>query len=150
MAIREVKIEEYWPLIVKGTEEFGQIAAALNPEFNLLAERIYNALNDAFIKSATPDGVSRWENMLGLAVTDDMTLDDRKTAILYHLSIKLPYTMPVLRQMLNGLLGEGKYILDIDNDTELLTMKLEDAAQRENVIGLLARVLPKNLEFNVE
>lgn len=151
MEIREVKIEEYWPLIVKNTEEFGQIAVAENPEFNRLAECIYRVLKDGFIHDATEYGVSRWENMLGLAVTADMTLDDRKAAILTYLSIKLPYTWRVLKRMLTGLLGEDNFEMSIDNDTQTVTIALALAVDhmRDKVDELCARVIPQNLVFEI-
>ena len=96
MGIREVKIEKYWPLVIKGTEEFGQIAKVENNEFNLLIARVYDAMKDLFIKGATEYGLSRWEKMLGLTVADDMNLDDRESEILAHLSVKVPYTYDTL------------------------------------------------------
>lgn len=152
MEIREVKIEEYWPLIVKNTEEFGQIAVAENPEFNQLAECIYRVLKDGFIHDATEYGVSRWENMLGLAVTPDMTLDDRKAAILTYLSCKIPYTWRVLKQMLTGLLGEDNFEMSIDNDTQTVTISLTSTVEhmREKVDELCARVVPQNLVIEVD
>lgn len=152
MEIRKVKIEEYWPLIVRGTEEFGQIAVAENPEFNRLAESVYGCLKESFIlpgeeEHATEYGVSRWEKMLGLAVTPDMTLDDRKAAILTYLSIKLPYTWRVLKRMLTELLGEGNVQVSFDNETQVLSVGIASTVGhlREQIDSLLARVLPKNL-----
>ena len=145
--MRTVKIEEYWPLIVKNTEEFGQIATAENPEFNRLAECIYNVLKDSFIQDATEYGVSRWENMLGLAVTPDMSLEERKVAILTYLSVKLPYTWRVLKQMLTGLLGEDNFEMALDNDTQTLNIALASTVEsmREKIDELCARVIPQNL-----
>lgn len=146
MYTREVKIEEYWPLIVKNTEEFGQIAVAENPEFNQLAKCIYDALKDAVITDATPNGVAHWERMLGLVVTDDMTLDDRKAAILTRLSIKLPYTMRVLKQLIEGIVGEGNVLMNLDNDTQTLTIDVPDT-HTETVKDLVSRVVPMNLDI---
>lgn len=147
MYTREVKIEEYWPLIVKNTEEFGQIAVAENPEFNQLAKCIYDALKDAVITDATPNGVAHWERMLGLVVTDDMTLDDRKAAILTRLSIKLPYTMRVLKQLIAGIVGEGNVEMNLDNDTQTLTIETYKQFE-DSVCDLTSRVMPKNLDVD--
>lgn len=147
MYTREVTIEEYWPLIVKNTEEFGQIAVAENPEFNQLAKCIYDALKDAVITDATPNGVAHWERMLGLVVTDDMSLDDRKAAILTRLSIKLPYTMRVLKQLIAGIVGEGNVEMNLDNDTETLTIETYKQFE-DSVCDLTSRVMPKNLDVD--
>lgn len=162
MEIRKVKIEEYWPLIVRGTEEFGQIAVAENPEFNRLAESVYGCLKESFIlpgeeEHATEYGVSRWEKMLGLAVTPDMTLDDRKAAILTYMSIKLPYTWRVLKQMLTELLGEGNFEITLNNNTQELAITyrtLVSETPTEVVEQLVSRVVPVNLlvkyDYDVE
>lgn len=154
MEIRKVKIEEYWPLIVRGTEEFGQIAVAENPEFNRLAESVYGCLKESFIlpgeeEHATEYGVSRWEKMLGLAVTPDMTLDDRKAAILRYLSIKLPYTWRVLKRMLTDLLGEDNFTLSFDNETQVLSVAFAaevTQSQIDSAKQLHERVIPQNID----
>lgn len=157
MEIRKVKIEEYWPLIVRGTEEFGQIAVAENPEFNQLAESVYRVLKESFIlpgedEHASEYGVSRWEKMLGLAVTPDMTLDDRKAAILTYMSIKLPYTWRVLKQMLTELLGEDNVHVSFDNETQVLSVGIASTVEhlRPQVDDLFTRVVPQNIEITYD
>lgn len=147
MYTREVKIEEYWPLIVRNTDEFGQIAVAENPEFNQLARCLYDALKDAFIIDATEYGVQRWEKMLGLVVTDDMPLDDRKAAILTRLSIKLPYTWRVLKQLIEDVVGADKLVLEYVNDECKLVVHTDRISDEKSqvVADLIERVVPMNL-----
>lgn len=155
--MREVKIEEYWPLIVKGTEEFGQIAVAENPEFNELSRCVYQVLKDSFLLAGEEEhageyGVSRWEKMLGLSHSADMSLDERKAAILTYLSVKLPYTWRVLKQMITGLLGDGNFELTFDNDAQKITIALglsTTQSQIESVNTLISRVVPQNLEIEM-
>ena len=149
MEIREVKIEEYWPQIVKGTAEFGQIAVALNPEFNKLAQCIYAVLNESFVATASEFGVSRWEHILGITPATGATLDDRKAAVLTYLNIKTPYTWRVLKQMLVPILGgEDKFVLEYVNDEGKLVLHTDrlDDAMLATVDELLERVLPQNIE----
>lgn len=149
--LREVKIEEYWPLIVKNTAEFGQIAVAENPEFNNLAECIYRVLCDSFIDAdMTEYGVSRWEKMLGITPAEGSSLDDRKAAILTQLSVKIPYTWRVLKQMLVPILGgEDKFVMEYVNDEGKLVIHTDrlDDDMLATVDELLARVLPQNIEL---
>lgn len=149
MEIREVKIEEYWPQIVKGTAEFGEIAAALNPEFNKLAKCIYDVLNESFIATASEYGVRRWENILGINPAAGASLDDRKAAILTYLNVKTPYTWRVLKQMLVPILGgEDKFVMEYINDEAKLILHTDrlDDAMLTTVDELLSRVLPQNME----
>ena len=147
--LREVKIEEYWPLIVKNTAEFGQIAVAENPEFNNLAECIYRVLCDSFIDAdMTEYGVSRWEKMLGITPAAGDTLDDRKTRILTQLSVKIPYTWRVLKQMLLGYLDESQFVLDYINDEGKLVLHTDRISddKLETINTFLDKVIPANIE----
>lgn len=149
MEIREVKIEEYWPQIVKGTAEFGQIAVALNPEFNKLAKCIYEVLNESFVATASEFGVSRWEHILGITPATGATLDDRKAAVLTYLNIQTPYTWRVLKQMLVPILGgEDKFVMEYVNDEGKLVLHTDrlDDDMLDTVSDLLERVLPQNIE----
>ena len=144
---RIVDISKYWIQIIRNTNEFKQIATAENPEFNGLLDAIYRALKDGFIREATDYGVSRWERLLKLVVTEDMTLEDRKVQILTYLSVKLPYTWRVLKQMLTEYLGEDNFRMSIDNDTQTFHMSLTAGAMSKmnDIDQLLKRVLPENL-----
>lgn len=148
---RTVDISKYWIPRVRETAEFQQIANALNPEFNMLIERQNRMLEDGFILEATEYGVERWEAILHLTVPDRMTLDERKQQILNKLSVKIPYTMPVLRQMLAAIVGEGNFTLSLDNDTQILDTQFK-VISRSNVSAvqqLLKRVLPMNLDLHM-
>lgn len=146
--LREVRIEEYWPLIVKNTAEFDQIAVAENPEFNNFLKCIYRALKDGFILEATEYGVERWEKMLGISPAAGSSLDDRKAAILNYLSVKTPYTWRVLKQMLVGILGEDKFVMEYINDEGKLVLHTDRVS--DEILGtisdMLKRVLPMNIE----
>lgn len=148
--LREVTIEEYWTSIVKGTAEFGEIAVAENPEFNNLAKCIYQALCDGFIDEDMSEyGVSRWEHILGITPVAGSSLDDRKAAILTHLSVKIPYTWRVLKQMLIPIIGsEDKFEMSLNNEMGELDIKFKIPASEtpmEAIEQLMERVLPMNL-----
>lgn len=147
---RVIEIENYWTRVVRDTAEFQQIAHALNPELNKLLSCIYRILKDAFISDATEYGVSRWEKILELPVAPTATLEERKVAILTYLSIRRPYTMRILKNMLAAIMSEDEYTLNLNNDTSTLTVKLPDNAHRADVLLLMQRVLPQNLELNIE
>lgn len=145
---RVVDISKYWIPIIRSTDEFKQIAGAENPEFNLLLGNIYNVQNEAFILESTEYGVSRWETILGIIPTENMTLDERKTQILNYLNIRRSYTIRTLRQMLAAIVGEGNFTLSLDNDTQTLYLSLAISltqVQVTSVKALMERVVPMNL-----
>lgn len=144
---RIVDINTYWATIVKDTAQFGQIAVAENPEFNRLAECIFRALEDSFIHSATEYGVKRWESMLQIAPSAGETLEERKARILTYLNLKLPYTWRVLKQLLEGIVGEDKVTLDYVNDEGKLIVHTDRISDEklQTVRDLIERVVPMNL-----
>lgn len=147
--LRQVKIEEYWPLIVKNTDEFQQIAVAENPEFNKLAECIYRVLKDGFIHDATEYGVERWESILKLTPAETDTLDDRKARILTQLSVKIPYTWRVLEKMVGSYLTDDQWVMEYVNDEGKLVIHTDrvEETKLETIKELLERVLPQNIEL---
>lgn len=142
---RIVDINTYWAEIIRDTAQFGQIAVAENPEFNRLADCIFRALKDSFIHSATEYGVKRWESMLQIAPSAGDTLEDRKARILTYLNLKLPYTWRVLKQLIEGIVGEGNVEMNLDNDTQTLTINVP-FSHLESVKDLTSRVIPMNLD----
>lgn len=147
---RIIEIENYWARVVRDTTEFQQIAIAENPEFNTVLECLYRILKDGFINDSTEYGVSRWEKILELPVSYTATLEERKMAILTYLSVRKPYTIRILKNMLATIMGEGNYTLNINNDTSTLNIKLADDKYRPDVLQLMQRVLPQNLILNFE
>lgn len=147
---RTIEIERYWTRIVRDTAEFQQIAAAENPEFNTVLKCLYNILKDGFINDLTEYGVRRWEKILELPVAPTATLEERKVAILTYLSIRRPYTIRILKNMLSTIMGDGNYSLNINNDTSTLTVKIADDKYRADVLMLMQRVLPQELILNFE
>lgn len=145
--LREIDIRNYMPPVVRDTDEFQQIAAAENPEFNELQKCIMQILQDAFVQDATPNGVRRWEANLGITPAVGDTLAARKERILTYLSIKLPYTWRVLEQMLTEYIGDT-FVMEYRNDYGQLILHTDlisdDKVQTIN--ELLERVLPENIE----
>lgn len=144
---RIVAIENYWAAVVRNSGEFQQIATAENPEFNKLLECIKRILQDAFIYDATEYGVGRWENMLKIVPEINDDLETRKTRVLTYLSLQLPYTWRVLRQMLNSFVGENNFTMKFINDTSKLIIKvnIKNDSQYETIMTLLKNVVPQNI-----
>ena len=150
---RIVDINTYWAEIIRDTAQFGQIAVAENPEFNRLADCIFRALEDSFIHSATEYGVKRWESMLQIAPSAGETLEDRKARILTYLNLKLPYTWRVLKQLIEGIVGEGNVEMNLNNDMQTLRIVFNDnvdASVSNTIDDLISRVIPMNLVVECE
>lgn len=151
MESRIVAIENYWADVIGKTDEFKQIAIAINPEFNYLGECIRRILQDAFINDATDYGVKRWEKMLNIVPEKTDTLEDRKIRILTQLNIRLPYTWRVLEQMISSFVGEGNYTMKYINDYSklIIRLKITSESQYGTVLGLLNNVVPQNIVIDL-
>lgn len=149
--LREIDIRNYWPPVVRDTDEFQQIAAALNPEFNTLQACIYRVLQDAFVHDATDYGVRRWESILGISPAVGDTLDDRKARIITYLNIKLPYTWRVLKQMLTEFLSDEQWVMEYINDECKLILHTDHISddKLQTIKTLLENVVPQNIEVEV-
>lgn len=144
---RIVAIENYWASVVRKTEEFKQIALAMNPEFNKLAECIERMLQDSFVNDATEYGVSRWESMLQIAPSVNDTLEDRKIRILTYLNIRLPYTWRTLQEMISSFVGENNFTIKFYNDICKLEVrvKVQSESTLDIILTMLKSVVPQNV-----
>jgi hypothetical protein len=145
--LREVDIRRHMPPAVRDTDEFQQIAAAENPEFNELQRCIRQIMQDSFVEDATEHGVRRWEYILNITPAIGDSLEVRKNRILAYLSIKLPYTWRVLKRMLTTILGD-RFSMNYVNDRGQLIIRTDILADSlfSNLTALLERVLPQHIE----
>lgn len=135
-------------------QEYAEIGAIMDAEQTSVEDAWTGAENvmcDQFVVDATENGVKRWESILNMKPKGSYTLDERKFNILVKLKEQLPYTIRTLNEMLTALCGEDGYLLRVDNDKYLLTVRL--ALNNENnvqaVSELLEKIVPANLIISV-
>lgn len=151
MSYRVVDIKDYWSPVIAETYEFVAIADAENPEFNYLWEKIYGLVDEFFVRSASEVGVIRMEKILNITPLNGQTLDERKSTILLKMNMRIPYTMRFLKNLLTSMLGEENRIVEHDNDTQTLTVKVKEGTV--NLFQLrkdLNKIVPQHLVLNLE
>lgn len=150
--MRDVDISQYYPVIMSEIREFQHIAAAENPEMNLLWQELQNTLDDQFIRDATVNGVARRERMLKIMPFASDTLDERKFRLLARYIEDIPYTVPTLKNSLQSICGPNGYRMNLINNTFTLIVKVELVAKRnlETVRDLLERVVPMNMIIDLD
>lgn len=142
-----VKHEEYWPAILADPTKNGQIQTA-DAEWNTRAACVFEVLKNTLCARENQILTQQWENTLELSPADGATLNERKAVILYRLTEAPPLTIALLEKSLILLMGEGKAVVEhlpAENKLVVHTDRA-DETQLEAVTGLLARVLPKNIE----
>lgn len=148
---RQVDIINYLPPILKEYKELISIAAAENPEINLLWTTLENVMNDQFVDKLTDNGAKRWEKILTIVPKGTDTLDFRRFRIKTRLNEKLPYTYRVLEQQLITLCGEDGYSLELQNNEYTLKVRIDLIAKSKfnDVNDLLSRIVPANIVIDL-
>ncbi|MGE6602581.1 putative phage tail protein [Lysinibacillus fusiformis] len=149
---REVDVLSYLAPVFHEIKELQKIASLENPSLERIWELTESLLNNQFILTLDERGASRYEKMLGLVAGESETLETRRFRILSRYQEQAPYSYPVLKQLLDSLLGEGKYELTRSTSEKWVRVKLELTVSRqfEIVEVLLERVTPQNMLLYVE
>ena len=147
---RDVRLQRYHPDVLAPAKEFKALAAAENPEFNVVWEFAWKLLANTFVLDIDEDGADRWENMLHLRKLPEDTLADRRLRILITINAIVPYTIRRLQQLLDAGYGEGNAVastnkeyelwIDIDNSIIFSTVAMRI---------MLRAIVPANLTINI-
>jgi len=149
---REVDLLSYLPPVLHEIKEIVEITNAEKKPIEGTWQAIEDSLNNQFIVSANESGVARYEKMLKIKVPATDTLETRRFRLLTRFQEQAPYTNRVLRQLLDSLLGVGKYVLtrDAANKKIHVLLELTVRGQFDAVSMLLERVTPQNMMLTVE
>ena len=147
----ERRIIEYLPLYMQEYREIKIIMDAEQSEFELIWPDAEDVLNNQFVSDATVVGVTRWENIFGIAPKETDTLEERKFRVLVKLNEQLPYTMQTLKEQLQRICGENGYRIILNAGRYILNVKLalENASKYQDVCDMLRRMVPANMIINV-
>lgn len=148
----ERNLIDYLPPFERNIKEFDAILTqAEQPEMVLLWKVFDDILDDQFIETATENGVSRWERILGIVPKKKQTLEDRKFTILTRTSEKPPFTITSLEKQLETLCGAGNYEVIRDVAAKILHVRIALAAQSNfnDVAILLDRIVPANMVIDL-
>ena len=106
--------------------------------------------NNQFIQYCDEEGISKFEEMLGLHRYENDTLEIRIFRVLTYWNDQIPYTWRVLVNRMDQLCGVGNYELRPNfNVYELgITTKFDDAKKYDELNNMLKTILPANLGFN--
>ena len=145
-----VNLLSYLPQFMQEYREIRNIMASEEPELRLLWELLRKVFNNQFIQYCDEDGISKFEEMLGLHRYENDTLEIRIFRVLTYWNDQIPYTWRVLVNRMDQLCGAGNYELRPNfNVYELgITTKFDDAKKYDELNNMLKTILPANLGFN--
>ncbi len=147
----ERKLMDYLPRFLQEIREFQAITGTEQPEFANLWEDLDDVLGDQFIGTATENGLSRWETMLGIKPMASDSLEDRKFRVLTRVNEQLPYTITGLKRQLETLCGIGNYEAVLNSGAYTLSVKVGLAAKKnyDDVDAMVNRMVPANLIVDI-
>lgn len=149
---REVDILSYLPPILHEVKEIVEIASVEKPVLEAVWQAIEDTLNNQFVVTTNKFGASRYEKMLRLVAGESETIETRRFRILTRYQEQAPYSYKVLKQLLDSLLGEGKYTLERNVAEKWLKVKMELTVKRQfEAVGvMLERITPQNMILTIE
>lgn len=149
---REVELINLLPNVYKEVEEMQEIMKVENPFINGLWANTEQIYTDSFILTSTNYGLDRRFKFLNMPIVPGEDRDTKVFKLLARYQEQAPYTRRSLKKLLDSLLGEGRYILDIDaaNKTLKVRIELTVSGQYDAVIDLLERITPQNMVIIVE
>ncbi len=131
---------QYYPQHIGQIEEFKRIAAVYDKKIQAAWDCIDQMQTNRRFDDMDESGCIRWESMLGIKLTGEETLSDRRRNIKGIWTSGLPYTERKFKEVLDAMVGSEYYLLDINKATKTLKVDLMlDAIMKDAYIYNLMR-----------
>ena len=148
------KLQDYLPPVLLTTCEFPLLCLTGQAEMDALISSTDEVLDCQFVTTAPLRGIERYEKIFNLIPKDTDTLDVRRARILAKMLTQLPYTIRMLRQMLDAICGEDSCTTELIHSAYRLIVHMREDVQDDQfaVYDLLTGVVPANIlwEINIE
>lgn len=148
--MRTVDLWQYLPPFLKDFKEMDELLKAEEPEFQQMAERLVELLDDMFISTAHDRGLKRYEALLGIKPSSSATIEERRTNILARWYDSMPFTIRALKERLAILQGND----NVDAWTEGYTLHvLTDLSTAEEIhaaAAIIDTMIPANLGYQYD
>lgn len=140
-------IKGYWIQQIQETKEFQQIANAEDPEVLELKQKIHDLIDEEFIETSTEIGISRREKLLYITPKKSDSLQDRRLAVFAKWGKKTPITYRKLESVLDSMIGNKAYKMELFNDEYYLQVDFELSNYKtvRELKKMLRRLIPANL-----
>lgn len=132
-------------MIGKAREFYARVKAE-NPEFDLMWDEFYRTLRNTLILEADEEGISRWEEMLGIIPSG--SLEDRRLKVYIEWNSNVIWTDRTLRQFLDLFLGKGTYEMELIYDKYAMKIKVyygKTNVKTNILLDELRKIIPANI-----
>lgn len=146
----EPKVERYYPDVLAPAKELKKLAAAENPEFQILWDQAWEWMKNTFVYDFSEDGCERWEKMLDITPEPEDSFEDRRAAILARIQDSRPYTERTLPRYVEAALNNKQDVITkvIPNDYAVkITVSSEISKKVPNALTRIRSYIPANLNL---
>ena len=143
-----VSKQDYWTTILNDLTQFGQISTE-DAKFNEIANHVWRVLQNTLILTEDEKQIKHWEDIVNVS-GEGLTQFQRKVNLLFLLSEKSYIPVNLLRKALDKLLGEGEYILNVDDENNKIYLGFSNYPIKGKVDFLLSKTIPSYYENEVE
>lgn len=122
-----------------------------NLEFDIASYRVLKTFFDRFILTATSDGLSRYEKILGIK-PGKKTLDERRREVFFLWNKQIRYTDRSMRAMLDVLLGKTNYRMNLYYNEYgiMIEILVNKSLNLDEFYEMLRKdILPANLDIEL-
>lgn len=140
------------PWHMREYKELNELLSVTQFETTDIWRNIQNILDDQFILTATKNGIERWEKFLEIRAKASETLDERRIIVLTRINEQRPFTIAVLRDLLDGLCGADAYSLTVypQNFVLQIRLALPIKLRLDPIREMLERVVPVNIIIDLD
>lgn len=146
-----VKLVDYLPDYYDDVYEMQHLVMAEQVDFTNFDELIVRTLLNQFVSQADSQGLSLFEDQLGILVGADETLEDRRFTILTRVLPPSPITLNYFNKLLKTLGIPGHLVVDYIKSFAVARARAHDItrAQIKQLKYLLNVYLPANLVYDI-
>lgn len=144
---RTRNLKEYFPQIYDNITEIQEIALTEQPIIDDIDYHIHEIFKNSFIVTSDEEGISRYEDLLGITPEKFDTLETRRLSVLSSWSTSTLFTYRILLQRLSQICGDNKFEVEKDFDNFRIIIKLYNIERTlvEAVKQLGTKLIPANM-----
>ena len=149
---REKLVTRYAPDLYSNNSDMLAIYNAQSNEISRIKVSIKTEYLNNFVKTCNLDGIRRWEKIFNILADEiNDTIEFRHARILNKIIQQPPYTKIYLSQMLDGLFGEDKYTLQVEENNYIIKIDIETEINGlfDDTIENIKLLIPANMILKV-
>ena len=148
---REIDTKRHLNDIFADIPDFIAISDCIDPEFRMKTCASEEIRREMRIQTAESWGLDYWEKILNISSSLSDSAADRRFRILMRRLERLPYTKRGIIRNLEGIVGEGRVVLDIDEmrQTAKCYIDLRSAHLMREVDQALGRMMQAHVAYTV-